>query len=377
MKKKLNTYFTAATSYDGDLHNQYKKILSAIKNTEVKLLSGEQVVNQGLLLKDRKLSQRQIFERECKYINQSDFIIAEVSRPSLGVGSEITYALSKEKPVLALVFDGYEEKISPIITGNPSENLFIEYYNFDKLTFIIRDFFKHVEISLAKKGKLIVIDGGDGSGKSVQTAMLVRYIKEKKVPVKYLDFPQYYNSFHGKTVAKFLRGEFGNIDQVSPYLASLAYALDRSTVKEEMEQFLLKGGYIVANRYATSNIAYQGAKFLTEKDRDEFIKWVYQLEYKIHRIPKENVVIYLYVPWQIGLKLTQKKGGRKYLSGNQKDIHEININYRQKVEKMYLSLSKRYKNWIKVDCVENSNLLSPDQIHKKVVTVLQERKIIL
>jgi dTMP kinase len=83
-------------------------------------------------------------------------------------------------------------------------------------------------------------------------------------------------------------GEFGNIDQVSPYLASLAYALDRATIKREMTDFLAKGGYIIANRYATSNMAHQSAKFTDEKERKDFIKWVYELEYKVHRIPKEN-----------------------------------------------------------------------------------------
>lgn len=377
MKQKLNTYFTAATSYDGDLHGQYLKILSLIKNSDLNLLSGEQTVNQNLLSRDKKLSQRQIFDRERRYIDLSDFIIAEVSKPSLGVGSEITYALAKNKPVLTLVFEGFEDKISPIIAGNPAENLFLEYYNFDKLPLVIRDFIKHVNTTLAKKGKLIVIEGGDGSGKTVQTALLLEYLKKQRIQVKHLDFPQYYHSFHGKTVAKFLRGEFGKIDQVSPYLASLAYALDRLSVKEETENFLLKGGYIIANRYATTNIAYQAAKFTQTKDREEFIKWVYQLEYTVNRIPKENIVIYLAVPWKLGIKLTAKKGARKYLSGNIKDIHEIDTQFRQKVEKMYLELAKRYKHWVIVNCLENKKLLNPQQIHKKVVAVLQSKKILI
>src|SRR3990167_8453524 len=163
-----------------------------------------------------------------------------------------------------------------------------------------------------KKGKLIVIDGGDGSGKTIQAKLLLGYFKTNKLPAKYFDFPQY-ESFYGKTVAKFLRGEFGNIDQVSPYLASLAYALDRASAKNEMEFLLKKGGYIIANRYATSNIAHQGAKFFSIKEREHYLKWVYELEYKIHRIPKEDIVIYLYVPWQIGSKLTENRKKRKYL----------------------------------------------------------------
>src|SRR3989338_903815 len=372
----IKVYFTAATSYDGDLFNNYSQIVSLIKNQYINILSGEQIVNKKILLKDKKLTQRQIYERERKFIELADCIIAEVTKPSLGVGSEITYALTKEKPVLALVFEGYEDRISPIISGNPSENLFIEYYNFDKLSFIIKDFLAHTETLRQKKGKLIVIDGGDGSGKTTQAKLLFRYLKSYKVPTKYFDFPQYYSSFHGKTVAKFLRGEFGNINQVSPYLASLAYALDRASAKNEMEFLLKKGGYIIANRYATSNTAHQGAKFFSIKEREHYLKWVYELEYKIHRIPKEDIVIYLYVPWQIGSKLTENRKKRKYLQGQTKDIHEKDLNHRIEVDKMYLSLAKRYRHWVKIDCVVRGKLLSPQEIHKKLIAVLQERKII-
>ncbi|MBI2641773.1 nucleoside 2-deoxyribosyltransferase [Candidatus Roizmanbacteria bacterium] len=375
MINTLSIYFTAATSYDGDLHNHYVKILSLIKNHSASLLSGEQIVNEELLKRDKKLTQRQIFEREKKLIEESDCVIAEVSRPSLGVGSEITHALINKKPVLALVFEGYEDKISPIIAGNPSESLFMEFYNFDKIPFIIKDFLAHVQNLKKKKGKMIVLEGGDGSGKTTQAKMLVEYLRGHKFPIKYFDFPQYYHSFHAKTVAKFLRGEFGNIDQVSPYLASLAYALDRASAKNIMEDFLHDGGIIIANRYATSNIAHQGAKFSTDNERDDFLKWVYELEYKIHRIPKEDVVIYLHVPWRIGAKLTEKREKRNYLKGLKNDIHETDLDYRRKVETMYLSLVHRFKHWVKIDCVEKGKLLSPQVIHKKIITVLKEKKI--
>jgi len=226
-----------------------------------------------------------------------------------------------------------------------------------------------------KKGRFIVVDGGDGSGKTTQAKLLIDYFKKIKIPVQHFDFPQYYNSFHGKTVARFLRGEFGNIDQVSPYLASLAYALDRASVKKEMDKILNTGTYIVANRYATSNMAHQGAKFKDEGQREDYLRWVYELEYKVHKIPQEDIVIYLYVPWEIGLKLTTKKGEREYLKGKE-DIHEKDLLFRKASEEMYLKLAKRYKHWVKIDCVQDNRLLTPEEIHEKIIRVLKSKGLI-
>jgi len=206
-----------------------------------------------------------------------------------------------------------------------------------------------------QKGKLIVIEGGDGSGKTVQAKMLVEHLNKSGIPSDYYDFPQYYHSFHGETVAKFLRGEFGKIYEVSPYLASFPYALDRASVKVKMQKQLAKGRYIVTNRYATSNLVYQAAKFATVKENQEFIRWITKFEYEVNGIPKEDIVIYLNVPWKIGLQLTRKKAPRDYLKGHD-DIHENHYDYRQKVEELYLKFCKNNNNWIKINCMENTNI---------------------
>ncbi|GIW64941.1 MAG: hypothetical protein KatS3mg092_0874 [Patescibacteria group bacterium] len=371
----LKVYFTASTFFNGQFKENYKKIIQLLKKHWLILTSGEQIVNQKLLEEDKKLTPQEIFKRQKTLIDKSDFVVAEVTKPSHGVGGEIVYALVNEKPVLALVYENNQDLISPMILGNPSDNFYLERYDLDKLSFIISDFVKFIKTKKNKKGKLIVIDGGDGSGKTVQSQLLIDYLKKENKLVKYFDFPQYYKTFHGRTVAKFLQGEFGKIDEVSPYLASLAYALDRLSVKQEMDYFLKKGGLIICNRYATSSLAHQGAKFKDEKKKKEFLKWLYDLEYKIHKIPKEDIVIYLYVPWQIGMELTNKKGLRDYLQGK-KDIAESDINHRIASEKMYLELASINKNWVKIDCVENNKLLPPEVIHKKIIEVLKQKRII-
>lgn len=369
----IKVYFTASTSFNGQFLKNYQKIIKEIEKNKVKLVSGKQIVFKTLLEKDKQLTPSEIFQRQKKLIEEADCLIAEVTKPSLGVGSEIVYALVHKKPVFGLVLADEEDKISPMIAGNPSDNFFLDHYQLDNLKFKIKDFLDHIKSLKKKKGKLIVIDGGDGSGKTTQAQLLIEYLKKNKIPVKYFDFPRYYQSFHGQTVARFLRGEFGQIDQVSPYLASLAYALDRASAKKEMDDFLKKGGFIIANRYASSNMGHQGAKFADEKQKKEFLKWVYELEYKIHRIPKEDLVIFLYVPWQIGWQLTHKKSERNYLKGGKMDIQEKDLDYRKKVEQMYLELAKQYKHWVKIDCVVNGKILPVEVIHQKIIAVLKEK----
>lgn len=364
----MKIYFTASTSGNGDLIPFYTRIIHLIEQYTVTLTSGPQIISQKMLDEDKKLSSKQIYERQQKRIMASDFLIAETSKPSHGVGGEIVYALSLGKPVLALVHTKFEDRISPMLAGNPSENLFIEYYDDDSVKNKLNDFIKHIEKIKKRKGKLIVIDGGDGSGKTTQAQLLVSYLKEKRFPVKYVDFPQYYKSFHGKTVGKFLKGEFGKIDEVSPYLASLAYALDRASIKREMDEFLAQGGYIVANRYATSSMAHQAAKCNSKKEQEEFLKWIYELEYKVHKIPKENIVIYLHVPYQYAAELAQK---RAVQSGIEQDIAEKSLDHQKRSEEMYLMLAKKYRHWKTIECIENNVLLSKEEIFRHMLKLIK------
>lgn len=224
-------------------------------------------------------------------------------------------------------------------------------------------------------GTLIVIDGGDGSGKATQSKLLLEYFEKHNKISKCIDFPNY-DTFFGKMVAQFLRGEFGTIEEVSPYLASLLYANDRRLAKKEIQQFLAHGGNIISDRYVTASMAHQGAKFTHEEEKHTFLEWIQQLEYKIHGMPKEDIVIYLYVPWKIAQELTKHKNERAYLNGGKEDIQEKDENHRQQSEKMYLELAEKNSHWVKIDCVENNKILSVQEIHKKIVQTLREKGII-
>ncbi len=225
------------------------------------------------------------------------------------------------------------------------------------------------------KGKLVVIEGSDGSGKGTQTQLLVDYFKQSHTPYAVLDFPQYYKTFFGKWIGRFLKGEFGKIEDLPPYLLMFPYAADRWQAKGDIERWLSEGKIVISNRYTGSN-AYQAAK-LSKKERERFIDWSFEMEYEAFGIPKEDLVIFLYVPFAISQKLIEQKNTRKYLgNGLKKDIHESNIKLMQEVERVYLDFCKRFPHWVKIDCVKNGQILSKEEIHQKIFDVLRRKKIL-
>lgn len=220
-----------------------------------------------------------------------------------------------------------------------------------------------------KKGKLIVIEGSDGSGKTTQIKLLTSYLKKQKISFAVLDFPQYEKTFFGEFVARFLKGEFGKAEHIPSYFVALPYALDRWQAKKQINKLLAKKQLVICNRYVGSNAAYQAAK-LKPNQREAFIKWLFKMEYEILGVPKEDIVIYLYVPVGISQELIDKRGQKKYLGNLKKDIYEQDIKLLTEVEKMYLSFCKKYKNYLKVDCTEKGKLLTKEKIHQKILQKL-------
>lgn len=377
----MKIYFTASVSSGRYFLPQYKFIVQLLENMGHKVLSRDVAFEDWLpdinrLKTDKNLNSEEIFNRERIEILEADIVVAEVTKPSMGASFLISYALNHRKHVLALIYEDNEDKISPFIEGNPSQNMFLEHYSEDNLKIVFRNFFKYIETNKRKKGKMVVIDGGDGSGKKTQAELLLKYLGNNQYKAKYIDFPRYYSSFHGRTVARYLKGEFGTMAQVNPYLASLAYALDRLSARDEMEEWLMEGNIIVANRYVSSSMGFQSARVL-EKDKEKFINWLYEMEYKEHKLPKEDVLIYLYVPVEVSQKLIEHRGSQRYLKGDSKDIHEQNIDFLKKVEKAYLELVKKNKNWVKIDCINRDGVLrSREDIHSEIIRILKEREII-
>lgn len=217
------------------------------------------------------------------------------------------------------------------------------------------------------KGKLIVIDGTDGSGKATQIELLSQYLKEQNHPFEVIDFPRYSDNLYGQLIRRYLDGEFGNLDQVSPYFASLAYAGDRALAKPQLEQWLNQGKIVLANRYVPSNKAHQGAK-LPQDQRDEFIHWLEKLEYETNGIPREDLVIFLNVPPKASQTNIDGRGAR--------DIHEASLDHLSKTNELYLQQARQNDNWELLDCCLGEQMRDRGDIHTEIVSIFKKRGII-
>lgn len=368
----MKVYFSASISLDRSLLPIYEQIVSELKRLGHTVLS-EHVVDPNLKF-GAGMSPRQLFAHETETIDKADAVVAEVTSPSWGTAFLVEHALSAGKPVLALYYKDSEIPLPMMIEGHPE--LYVAHYSKSNIRTILKKNLDYFGSTARRKGKLVVIDGTDGSGKGTQTEMLLKYLDTAKIKNKYIDFPRYYTSFHGKMVGRYLSGEFGSLESSSPYLTSLFYAMDRLTARDEIVDWLEEGNTVVANRYTTSSMAFQTARIEKDK-REEFLKWLYEMEYKEHKLPKEDLVLFLYVPVEISQKLIEQKASREYANGQKKDINEANVAYQKEVLKLYLELSKKYPHWEVIKCVDSQGkLLSIEKVHAKILAALKKHKIV-
>lgn len=192
---------------------------------------------------------------------------------------------------------------------------------------------------MPQHGKFFAIEGGDGSGKGTQTALLVEALKSEGVTVHQLSFPRY-GTPSAIIVEQYLRGEFGEASDVAPELASAAYALDRVAAKPELEAWLKdKNSVTLADRYVLSNMAHQGTKIADKAKRFEFYKTIMELEFGSLQLPRPDTNVILLVPTDIAQQNVDKKAARSYTTAK-RDIHEkdsdhltlANRNYREIAE---------------------------------------------
>ncbi|MBW6500113.1 MAG: dTMP kinase [Bacteroidales bacterium] len=227
--------------------------------------------------------------------------------------------------------------------------------------------------------KLIVIEGIDGSGKSTQIKLLRDFLSAESYRCEYLHFPRTDTRFFGELIARFLRGEFGSLNEVDPYLVAMLYAGDRKDASMLISNWLKEGRYVLLDRYTYSNIAYQCAKIDEPAERERLRKWILALEFEHFRIPEPDLNIFLDVPasfTETNLSTARSGNDRSYLNGI-RDIHEENLFFQLKVREVYLNAARTDSRLAVVDCSDSDGRIMPaGEIFRKITGIIYKHKLI-
>ncbi|MCX8069087.1 MAG: dTMP kinase [Thermodesulfovibrionales bacterium] len=230
-----------------------------------------------------------------------------------------------------------------------------------------------------KKGKFVVIEGPDGVGKTTQVRLLSGFLKRQCIKFKFIHFPRYKKKPYGEIISMYLRGEFGSADKVSPYLASLLYACDRKEADRQIRDVINKGIHLIADRHYLSNLAYQSVKINNIQEQDRFVRWLNELEFKINKILKPDIYLFLDAPLEFVLSQNNKlRSGveRDYLS-NGCDIHEVDRDYQSRVFNKYKTLALKMKDITVIRCYNrNGEILKPKEISNIIIEELYKKRIL-
>ena len=212
-------------------------------------------------------------------------------------------------------------------------------------------------------GKLVVIEGSDGSGKATQTRKLYERLLDLDVNVRRVSFPNY-ASDSSALIKMYLRGDFGGTaEAVNPYAAATFYAVDRFANFFDWKDFYQRDGLVLSDRYVGSNMAYQAVKIDNETERIRFLAWLDDLEYRHYGLPRPNLTIFLDMPPEICAVLRRERG--------REDIHEADAAFQNKTYNMYKELAYKY-GWRVVNCAAGSFARSTMDIHEEIVTLVDE-----
>ena len=218
-------------------------------------------------------------------------------------------------------------------------------------------------------GKLFVIDGTDGSEKQTQFEELKKHFDKDVIDYKTVSFPNY-DSPSSSLVKMYLSGEFGeHAKEISPYIASTFYAVDRyATYTTQYKNYYENGGIILADRYTTANMVHQTGKINDEKEREKFLNWLWDFEFNLYGLPIPTEVFFLNMPTEYAIKLMENRKN-KITHEEKKDIHERNPEHMKDAYIEACKLSKKY-NWKEIKCVKDEKIRSIEDIHEEIYNEL-------
>lgn len=221
-----------------------------------------------------------------------------------------------------------------------------------------------------KTGKLIVIEAPDGSGKKTQADLLYTRLQQEGQQVKKVEFPNY-QSDSSALVKMYLNGAFGkDPNEVNPYAASTFYAVDRfATFRLEWQDFYEAGGIILADRYTTSNMVHQAAKYETEEEKEQYLQWLWDLEFKRFALPIPDLVLFLDLPPSYSGRLISDRKN-KMTGESEKDIHETNQEFLLRSYQNACWVANKYR-WTKINCVEDQQIKTITDIHENIYNIIR------
>ena len=217
-------------------------------------------------------------------------------------------------------------------------------------------------------GKLIVIEGTDGSGKSTQFRLLSEHLERDSVQFKHLVFPRY-SEESSALIRMYLGGQFGTKpSDVNAYAASAFYAVDRyASYKMDWGQWYEDGGLVLSDRYTTSNAVHQASKERGQA-REEYLKWLYEFEYDKLGLPRPDLTIYLDVPTDYTEKLLRS---REASTNTQADIHEKDMQYLATCRECGRAAAAYY-GWTVIQCVKDGAMRTMEDIHREIYAAVRQ-----
>lgn len=213
------------------------------------------------------------------------------------------------------------------------------------------------------RGKLIVIEAGDGCGKATQAKALCERLRADGLSARRVSFPDY-ESDSSALVRMYLNGELGEgVQSVNAYAASLFYAVDRfASYRRQWRAWYERGEIIVADRYTTSNMVHQAVKIEDAAARKAYLDWLWDLEFTKLELPAPDAVFFLDVPPAWSARLLASRAAGKHAG---KDLHEADAAYLARCYEAYCELTRLY-GWLRVDCVDGAGLKSVERIHEEI-----------
>lgn len=228
-------------------------------------------------------------------------------------------------------------------------------------------------MNMTKKGALFVIEGIDGSGKATQTDLLYQYLQQSLLTdsrmVHKISFPDY-DSPSSSLVKMYLNGDFGqDPNAVNAFAASILFAVDRfASFRTSWQSQYAQGDIILADRYTTSNMIHQAGKLSNLSEKQQFLDWLADLEYRIFALPRPTAVFFLDMPPVCSLMLRQKRNALK--PDLHQDIHEKNEAYLLKAYENAITIAQ-HQNWQIISCVKDQKIRSIEDIHQEIVQQIE------